>query len=73
MSIQQQLEQSSLKNKRLMLVENEADIAMTFKIVLESDIRLKVDSFMDPFAALNNFRFGLYNLIIIDIAQNEWI
>jgi CheY-like chemotaxis protein len=68
MPIQQQLEQSSLKNKRLMLVEDEADIAMAFKIVLESDIGLKVDSFMDPFAALNNFRFGLYDLIMIDIA-----
>jgi CheY-like chemotaxis protein len=64
----QQLEQSSLKTKRLMLVEDEADIAMTFKIVLESDIGLKVDSFMEPFAALNNFRSGLYDLIMIDIA-----
>ena len=68
MSMQQQLEQGSLKNKRLMLIEDEADIAMTFKIVLESDVGLKVDSFMDPFAALNNFRAGLYDLIMIDIA-----
>jgi adenine C2-methylase RlmN of 23S rRNA A2503 and tRNA A37 len=44
-SIQQQLEQN-FKNKRVMLVEDEADIAMTFKIVLESDAGLKVDSFM---------------------------
>ena len=56
-----------IKNKRVMLVEDEADIAMTFKIVLESDTRLKVDSFNEPFAALNNFKSGLYDLIMIDI------
>jgi DNA-binding response OmpR family regulator len=50
-----------------MLVEDEADIAMTFKIVLESGVGLKVDSFTEPFAALNNFKSGLYDLIMIDI------
>jgi CheY-like chemotaxis protein len=66
-SIQQQLEQN-FKNKRVMLVEDEADIAMTFKIVLESDAGLKVDSFTEPFTALNNFKSSLYDLIMIDIA-----
>jgi DNA-binding response OmpR family regulator len=28
---------------------------------------LKVDSFTEPFAALNNFKSGLYDLVIIDI------
>ena len=51
-----------------MLVEDEVYIVMTFKIVLESDAGLKVDSFIDPFAALNNFKSSLYDLIIIDIA-----
>jgi PleD family two-component response regulator len=62
-----QIDNISIKNKRVMLVEDEADIAMTFKIVLESDARLKVDSFTEPFAALNNFKSRLYDLIIIDI------
>ena len=62
-----QIDNNSLKNKRVMLVEDEADIAMTFKIVLESDSRLKVDSFTEPFTALNNFKSGLYDLIMIDI------
>jgi DNA-binding response OmpR family regulator len=51
-----------------MLVEDEDNIVLFFKMILESDARLKVDSFTDPFAALNNFRFGLYDLILIDIA-----
>jgi DNA-binding response OmpR family regulator len=56
------------KNKRIMLVEDEADIVLLFKMILESDARLKVYSFTDPFAALNNFKSGFYDLIIIDIA-----
>jgi CheY-like chemotaxis protein len=56
------------KNKRVMLVEDEADIVLLFKMILESDARLKVHSFTDPFAALNNFKSGFYDLIMIDIA-----
>jgi len=72
-SIQQQdqlkqTNKSSLKTKRIMLVEDEDDIVLLFKMILESDAGLKVDSFTDPFAALNNFRSGLYDLILIDIA-----
>src|ERR671911_1775294 len=72
-SIQQQdqLKQTtknSLKTKRIMLVEDEDDIVLLFKMILESDAGLKVDSFTDPFSALNNFRLGLYDLIMIDIA-----
>ena len=51
-----------------MLVEDEDDIVLLFKMILESDAGLKVDSFTDPFSALNNFRLGLYDLIMIDIA-----
>ena len=51
-----------------MLVEDEADIVLLFKMILESDAGLKVHSFTDPFSALNNFKSGLYDLIMIDIA-----
>src|ERR687893_1505698 len=43
-------------------------IVLLFKMILESDAGLKLDSFTDPFSALNNFRLGLYDLIMIDIA-----
>jgi CheY-like chemotaxis protein len=59
------------ETKRIMLVEDEDDIAFLFRIILESDAGLKVDSFTDPFAALNNFKSGLYDLIMIDIAMPE--
>jgi CheY-like chemotaxis protein len=73
-SIQQQhqlehIEKNSLKNKRIMLIDDEADILWLFKMILESDARLKVDSFADPLVALENFRPGLYDLLLIDIAM----
>ena len=58
----------SLKTKKIMLVEDEANIVLLFKMILESNVRLKVHSFTDPIAALNNFKSGLYDLIMIDIA-----
>ena len=68
-------ENSNLKNKnktkKIMLVDDEADILWLFKIVLESDARLKVDAFLDPIVALENFRPGLYDLLLIDIAMTK--
>jgi hypoxanthine-guanine phosphoribosyltransferase len=52
--LEEQIDNISIKNKKVMLVEDEVDIAMTIKIVLESDARLKVDLFIEPFAALIN-------------------
>ena len=45
-----------------MLVEDEDDTAMLFRMILESDASLKVDSFTNPFSALDNFRSGLYRI-----------
>jgi CheY-like chemotaxis protein len=66
---QDQLEQikNNSPTRRIMLVEDEEDLVMLFKMILESDAGLKVDSFTDPFAALNNLKLGLYDLIMIDI------
>jgi CheY-like chemotaxis protein len=57
------------KTKKIMLVDDEADILWLFKMILESDARLKVDAFLDPIIALENFRPGLYDLLLIDIAM----
>jgi CheY-like chemotaxis protein len=66
-------ENSNLKNKnktkKIMLVDDEADILWLFKMILESDARLKVDAFADPIVALENFRPRLYDLLLIDIAM----
>ena len=41
----EQVEKKSLKTKRIMLVEDEDDIILLFKMILESDVGLKVHSF----------------------------
>jgi PleD family two-component response regulator len=65
----EQIDNTSIKNKRVMLVEDEDDIVMLFEMILGSDAELKIDSFTEPFAALNNFISGTYDLIMIDVTM----
>lgn len=57
---------------RIMVIEGDQDVGYLFRLVLEEFInRLKVDLFQDPFAALGNFRIGLYDLVLIDIVDRK--
>jgi two-component system catabolic regulation response regulator CreB/two-component system response regulator ChvI len=51
--------------KRIMVVDDEDDVNVTLKIVLED--QFSVDVFNDPFVVLDNFKPGLYDLVLIDI------
>jgi CheY-like chemotaxis protein len=51
--------------KRIMIVDDEDDVNVTLRIVLED--QFSVDVFNDPFVALDNFKPGLYDLLLIDI------
>ena len=55
-------------DKRVLLVDDEPDLNLTIKMILE-DNGFKVDSFTDPFSALENFKeeAGSYDLVILDI------
>jgi two-component system, OmpR family, response regulator ChvI len=56
-------------NKRVLLVDDEPDLNLTLKMVLEQN-EFKVDSFTDPLVALENFRgeaVGMYELLILDM------
>ena len=53
-------------NNRILLVEDEPDIALAFKIGLE-DNGFVVNAFNDPQIALANFKDGLYDLLLLDI------
>jgi DNA-binding response OmpR family regulator len=53
-------------NNRILLVDNEPDIALAFKIGLE-DNGFVVDAFNDPELASANFKDGLYDLLLLDI------
>ena len=51
---------------RVMVVDDEEDVISVLEIVLK-DNGFAVDSFVDPIAALNSYKVGLYNLLILDI------
>ena len=56
-------------NKRVLLVDDEPDLNLTLKMVLEEN-GFKVDSFTDPLSALENFKgesAGMYELLILDM------
>ena len=54
------------KKHRVMIVDDEQDITMVFKIGLENN-QFIVTTFNDPLDALSSFRSGLYDLLILDI------
>ncbi len=56
-------------NKRVLIVDDEPDIASSLKIGLEcdEDDEFKVDTFNDSIEALSNYKTGHYDLIILDI------
>ncbi len=55
-----------------MIVDDESDVNLLFKMVLEEN-GFKVDSFTDPLLALQNFKeqAGMYDMIILDIKMPE--
>jgi two-component system, OmpR family, response regulator ChvI len=57
---------SSIK-KRILLVDDEPDITLTFKIALESTGLFEVYTFNESLQALANFKSGFYHLVLTDI------
>jgi DNA-binding response OmpR family regulator len=55
-------------NKRVLLVDDEPDLNLTIKMILEEN-GFKVDSFTDPLVALENFKeeADMYELVILDM------
>ncbi len=53
-----------------MLVDDEPDIILALKTVLEEN-EFKVDSFIDPVLALKNFKADLYDLLVFDIKMSQ--
>jgi PleD family two-component response regulator len=52
---------------KILIVDDEADITLTFKLVLEEDGFAVVDVFNDPLEALSKFKPEYYDLILLDI------
>ena len=49
-------------NRRILIVDDECDVGLTLKLILENH-GFVVDYFNDPATALNSFRAGLYDLL----------
>ncbi|MGB6593652.1 MAG: response regulator, partial [Candidatus Nitrosopolaris sp.] len=58
------------KNSRILLVDDEPDIILVMKVVLNEN-GFKVDSYTDPSEALENFTSDLYDLVILDVRMLE--
>jgi DNA-binding response OmpR family regulator len=58
------------KKERILIVDDETDVNYTFESVLEGN-GFMVDSFDNPVLALNDFKAGLYDLVLLDIKMPE--
>ncbi|MGA9153411.1 MAG: response regulator [Candidatus Nitrosopolaris sp.] len=56
--------------RRILVVDDEADVCFVLEKVLGEN-GFVVDSYEDPFLALERFRAHLYNLVILDIKMPE--
>jgi DNA-binding response OmpR family regulator len=57
-------------NRSVLIEDDERDVGIRLKLVLENH-GFVVDCFTDPVMALNNFRSGLSDLLILDIKMPE--
>jgi CheY-like chemotaxis protein len=55
------------RKKRIMTVDDEADVVFSLSVFLQDTGLFEVDGFTDPRRALSSFRPGKYDLVILDI------
>jgi DNA-binding response OmpR family regulator len=58
------------ENNKILLVDDEADIALAFRLGLESN-GFSVDAYTSSIKALANFKSGFYKLALLDIKIPE--
>jgi DNA-binding response OmpR family regulator len=59
-------ESGQQQQKRIMIIDDDPDTTFTLRTVLEQN-GFKTDSYTNPVLAYENFREGLYDLILLDI------
>ena len=57
---------STIKNKRIMIIDDDKDITNLFSIFLEYN-GYSVNAYTNPLEAINNFRKNSHDLIILDL------
>jgi DNA-binding response OmpR family regulator len=65
-------EKKNRRTGRILVVDDEPDIASLLKMALEHDGSFDiVKTFDDPMLALSDFKAGLYDLVILDLTMPE--
>ena len=53
--------------KRILIVDDEADITLSFSLALEDSGLFEVDTYSDPLVALANYRLNSYEMLLLDV------
>jgi len=56
--------------KRILIVDDEGDVCITLREIFELNGFI-ADSFIEPILALENFKAGLYDLVLLDIKMSQ--
>jgi DNA-binding response OmpR family regulator len=60
-------EEENRDKKRILVVDDEVDITLSFSLALEDSGLFEVDTYNDPLVALSNYRPNSYDLLLLDI------
>jgi DNA-binding response OmpR family regulator len=63
--------ESNGQERRILIIDDEPDICLTFKEGIEEYKGYRVDAFENPQEALRNFKAGKYELVLLDVKMPE--
>lgn len=55
------------RKKKILIVDDDPDITMTFSLALENNGSFEVETYNDSVQALSNFKSNLYDFVLLDI------
>jgi two-component system, OmpR family, response regulator ChvI len=64
--VEKQKKEEGVK-KRILIVDDEVDITLSFSLALEDSGLFEVETSNDPVVALSNYRPNYYDLLLLDI------
>jgi DNA-binding response OmpR family regulator len=53
--------------KRILIIDDEVDITLSFGLALEDSGLFEVDTYSDPLVALANYRPNAYDMLLLDV------
>ena len=65
------IEEESRNKKRILIVDDEVDITLSFSLALEDSGLFEVNTYNDPLVALSEYRPNSYDLLLLDIRMPE--